>query len=288
MNIRKLLTGFVILVAVGLLAAAALIFTYTQGGGLGGDAGTLARLIMFRYSLVKNLTPHETEALFGLSCVRKCHGKSVVEKAVHTTIGWAQTVDRMKKEHGASLTGPESAALTRYLQQTYPASQSTYPYEVVQKVFKMLWRSDVGEGDVYIDCIFATPEYFSSTGAIIQGEQFEVSNHLVFLINLTVHQGRLEPYQMDKLVYFRDETGKEHPALAEWNVLTETSDNHHRQGVVRFPRIDATGKPLLPEAARKFQLVIRNIANVKERVLEWQLPIPYPAEMSDKPKEELQ
>lgn len=254
-------------------------------GASGADLKTAARLLLFRYNVLRVITPEETQALFEVSCVRKCHGRSVVEKAVHTTFGWAQTVDRMRKDYGAPLTGPESGVLMRYLQMTYPAVESTYPHDVVQKVFKLLWRSDVGEGDVYIDSIFATSEYFRSTGAISQAEKFGVENHLVFLINLTVHAGRLEPYPMDKLVALKDENGREYQAIPGWEVLTETSDNHHRQGVVRFRRFDDQGRPILPESARKFHLVLRDIAAVKERVLEWQLPIAYPPELSQEPKE---
>jgi len=285
MKRRFLKSIILIILLAGFLGLGYVYFYAGRMGASGADLKTAARLLLFKYSVIKTLTPEEAEALVEVSCVRKCHGRGVIEKAVHTTIGWAQSVDRMRKEHGASLSGPETSSITRYLQQNYPAVTSTYPHEVVQKVFKMLWRSDVGEGDVYIDSIFATQEYFRSTGAISQAEKFGVENHLVFLINLTVHVGRLEPYQMDKMAVLKDENGREYEALPGWEVLTETSDNHHRQGMIRFKRFDEQGNPVIPDAAKKFQLVIRGVAGVKERVLEWQLPIPYPPELFEAPKE---
>jgi hypothetical protein len=153
---------------------------------------------------------------------------------------------------------------------------SSLSSDIVQKMFKQLWKSDFGEGDVYIDVVYSTPEYFKATGALAHLERFKADEYFVFLINLTVHTGKLAPYRMDELAVMRDDKGREIKPVEGWEIIFETGDNHHREGIIRFPKKDSSGKPVIDKDTKLFELIIKDVARIKQRVFKWELPIKYP------------
>ena len=76
-----------------------------------------------------------------------------------------------------------------------------------------------------------------------------------FDIKLDTHSGSLD-YEMAKLSYIRDSKGN--------MIKPESWDGgiggHHFEGILKFPEFDDSSG---------FELVIQDVAGVKERVLEW-------------------
>lgn len=77
----------------------------------------------------------------------------------------------------------------------------------------------------------------------------------VFDIKLDTHSGSLD-YEMAKISYIRDSSG---------NIIKPESwdggiGGHHFEGILKFPKFDDSAG---------FELVIQDVAGVKERVLKW-------------------
>ncbi len=105
----------------------------------------------------------------------------------------------------------------------------------------------------------------SSGGAVTidvewQGEE---NNSLVFAVALNTHSVDLDQYDLGELAVLRDNGGQEyHPTSWE-----SAPGGHHRRGVLNFP---------LPESLSQgkteyVEIVIRDVAGIKERVLKWEL-----------------
>ncbi|CAG0984594.1 hypothetical protein METP3_02280 [Methanosarcinales archaeon] len=81
------------------------------------------------------------------------------------------------------------------------------------------------------------------------------SGNNAFDIKLDTHSGSLD-YEMAKLSYIRDSKG---------NIIKPESweggiGGHHFEGILKFPEFDDSAG---------FELVIQDVAGVKERVLKW-------------------
>ena len=80
-----------------------------------------------------------------------------------------------------------------------------------------------------------------------------------FQVSLETHSVDLDEYDLKSLSLLRDETGKAYqPTKVENN-----GSGHHRQIVIVFPKAS-------PQAKR-LELVIKDIAGVKERSFRWDL-----------------
>ena len=152
---------------------------------------------MFRHSVVKELTSMEVSGLFNSACNRNCHSMEVIHEAIHTSLGWAQVVERMKKENGVKLNPRESEVVIRYLQDNYPTPHAKFPPETIKAVKRLVWRNDIGYGDIYVDIFYATKEYFLAIESLVEAEKYLVDRNLVFIIDLTVHTGRLSVFPYD-------------------------------------------------------------------------------------------
>ena len=82
---------------------------------------------------------------------------------------------------------------------------------------------------------------------------------LVFEIAMNTHSVDLDEYDLKELSVMRDDTGGEYMPI-EWQAA---AGGHHRSGKLAFTHADRT--------AKTFELVIRNIAGIEERVLRWQV-----------------
>jgi hypothetical protein len=116
-------------------------------------------------------------------------------------------------------------------------------------------RSDKGEGGVEVSVTYLVDDS---------------DKELQFRIALNTHSVDLSQFSMDKLTYLRTDKGKEYKALPGWDAPAEGS--HHTTGTVRFAK-ESNGKPVIGKDARYFEIVIRDLAGVKERVFKWNLPI---------------
>jgi hypothetical protein len=80
-----------------------------------------------------------------------------------------------------------------------------------------------------------------------------------FQIALDTHSGALDNYDLKSIAVLRDDSGKEYlPTAAE-----SKGGGHHREVTLTFPKIS-------PEAKR-LEVVIKDVAGVKERVFRWNL-----------------
>ncbi|MBI3354430.1 MAG: hypothetical protein HY034_06045 [Nitrospirae bacterium] len=241
-----------------------------------GDISSVGRMMLFRYGIVKSIAPKDERFIFEYNCFRGCHSRDVIDRANHTPFEWAAVVDRMRNVNNVQLKDNEAAVIIRHLQTTRLPLVSSLSSDIVHKMFKQLWKSDFGEGDVYIDVVYSPPEYFKATGALSLLERFKADEYLVFLINLTVHTGRLAPYRMDELAVLMDDKGREIRPVEGWEIIFETGDNHHREGIIRFPKKDSSGNLIIDKDTKSFELIIKDVARIKQRVFRWELPIKYP------------
>ncbi len=86
---------------------------------------------------------------------------------------------------------------------------------------------------------------------------------LVFEVSMNTHSVDLDQYDLSKLAILRDDAGNEYRPLS-WD---SAPGGHHRQGTLTFPVPDS----LTQGKARYIEMVIRDIAEVKEKVLRWEL-----------------
>ena len=89
-------------------------------------------------------------------------------------------------------------------------------------------------------------------------------------VKLDTHAVDLDQYQLEKLAVLRDAQGGEIPALG---LESSSGSGHHREGVLIFPGMDASGKPVLSPEAKTLTLILRGIGGIPERMFRWQLPV---------------
>ncbi len=86
---------------------------------------------------------------------------------------------------------------------------------------------------------------------------------LVFNAAMNTHSVDLDQYDLGELAVLRDDGGKEYrPSF--WD---SAPGGHHRRGTLIFPLPDS----LRQGQAQYLELIIRDVAGVKERVLKWEL-----------------
>lgn len=86
---------------------------------------------------------------------------------------------------------------------------------------------------------------------------------LAFDVSMDAHSGDLSVYDIKELATLRDSGGSEYRP-ASWD---SAPGGHHRNGKLTFG-------PFAPEVASEttyVELVVRDVAGVKERVLRWEL-----------------
>ena len=114
------------------------------------------------------------------------------------------------------------------------------------------------QGEVTVSVTLLTPDKPRADGK------------LAVQVKLATHAINLDQYQLEKLALLRDAQGREVPALG---LASPSGGGHHREGMLTFPGIDASGKPLLSHEAKTLTLILRGIGGVAERVFRWQLPL---------------
>ena len=93
--------------------------------------------------------------------------------------------------------------------------------------------------------------------------QGERNGALIFEVVMDTHSVDLDQYDLGKLAALRDDGGAEYRP-ASWR---SDPGGHHRSGTVTFP---VPGS--LSEGKTKYvEMVIRDVSDVKERVLKWTL-----------------
>ncbi len=80
----------------------------------------------------------------------------------------------------------------------------------------------------------------------------DITDATAFEIKVTAHKNYDDDFKNNS--YLRDSSGKTYQALSY-----EGEGGHHASGILRFPKIES----------KRFELVIQNVAGVKERVFKW-------------------
>ncbi|MBI2847585.1 MAG: hypothetical protein HYX83_00255 [Chloroflexi bacterium] len=88
-------------------------------------------------------------------------------------------------------------------------------------------------------------------------------NSLVFQVSMDTHSVDLDRYDLKKIAVLRDESGNQFQP-ASWDSVP---GGHHRQGTLAFPVPDS----LSLNKAKYIEVIIRDVAGVKERVFKWEL-----------------
>jgi hypothetical protein len=87
----------------------------------------------------------------------------------------------------------------------------------------------------------------------------KTSNDLRFQVVLDTHAVALDGYDLKAVSLLRDDTGKTYMP----NAVENKGSGHHREVILTFPKVS-------PEAKR-LEIVIKDVAGVKERTFRWNL-----------------
>ena len=87
----------------------------------------------------------------------------------------------------------------------------------------------------------------------------KTSGEVRFQVVLDTHSVNLDGYDLKSLSVLRDEAGNTYPPTAVEN----KGSGHHRQSTVVFSKVAPSTK--------RVELVIKNVAGVKERLFRWEL-----------------
>jgi hypothetical protein len=249
--------------------------------GKGEYLYTMGKLLLFRHSIVKEITSQESKLLFKSTCDRKCHSFDVIERARHTRKEWTGIVRRMQEANGLKITRPVEQAVIEYVTENYFSTRPTLLSPEDERFLKKHWKADFGEGDLYIDVFYTTPKIARVLGNTKRIGEKNLKENLVFTIYENTHSGKLYPYPLDKVAVLRID-GKEYkPVPDSWQVIYESFDFHHREGILSFPGKDKDGKPVLEGDARIMEIIIRDVKRLKEmrasvpqeRVYTWDLSL---------------
>lgn len=234
-----------------------------------------AKFIAFRHTGLNILSEEDAKPLYESSCARKCHSRDVIERARHTAREWEDVIQRMRLVNKANVKENESSVILKYLQKNFISNVPTILSPEANKYLKKyLWKSDFGESDLYVDIIYTPIEYHSLLSGTGETIGYNVDKYAVFLVYLNTHQNKLLPFQMEKLTLLRDDSGKEYKPI-KWQVIYESGDLHHREGVIIFPNV----KPV-PASSKQgtdegfLEIVLKDLPGQKERLFRWELPIP--------------
>ncbi len=80
----------------------------------------------------------------------------------------------------------------------------------------------------------------------------DITDATAFDIKVTAHKDYDDDFKKNS--YLRDPSGKTYEALSY-----EGGGGHHASGTLRFPKIES----------KRFELVIKDVAGVKERIFKW-------------------
>ncbi len=87
--------------------------------------------------------------------------------------------------------------------------------------------------------------------------------YLIFDVAMNTHSVDLDQYDLGRLAVLRDDAGNEYNPVS-WD---SAAGGHHRQGTLTFPLPDS----LSQGTAKYVEVVIRDVADIAERVLKWEL-----------------
>jgi Spy/CpxP family protein refolding chaperone len=107
------------------------------------------------------------------------------------------------------------------------------------------------------------------TATLLTPNKARADGKLAVQVKLETHTVDLDPYDLETLAFLRDTQGREVQAVG---LESPSGSGHHREGILIFPSLDASGKPLLGPEVKSLALLLRDIGGVQERSFRWQLP----------------
>ncbi|MFQ5581047.1 MAG: hypothetical protein ACE5F3_00285 [Mariprofundaceae bacterium] len=224
------------------------------------------KLFLFKHELVEKLSPAERKQLYQSNCTRKCHSNDLIENNPRTAAEWDAVVMRMKAPDRADLTDREAGVITRYLQRHFLSNIPTVLSEKKMKFIKRyLWRSDFGEGDLYLDIIYIPHAHTNLIPFLVAGSEPPDNKGAYFVVFLNTHQGTIPPWNVADMVTLHHPSGKSQKAIG-WQVLYEDGQHHHNQGILTFPDFNES----LPASME----VSIHLPGMRERIFQWELPVP--------------
>ncbi|MDO8444548.1 MAG: hypothetical protein Q7T53_00330 [Deltaproteobacteria bacterium] len=136
-------------------------------------------------------------------------------------------------------------------------------------------RIDQGEAGVDALVIYAHPLYFAYKGLVEDAKKkYDMEKFHVFIVTINSQKkADLSKFKIESSIFIRTEESLEYPAVSQWIPLTETPSK--RTGVVRFFQIDANKNKVLKDNAKSFEVIIKGLADVPERIFKWKLPIEF-------------
>ena len=120
------------------------------------------------------------------------------------------------------------------------------------------------QGGVEIDVTWVTPDSFAKLDSE-KARSYGLEDYVLLEVKFTTHSGDLSRLDMTALSAMR--VGAQEYAPRAWESISD--DSHHRAGVLVFARQTPNGASL---DAGTVDLVMKDIANVAERVFRWQWP----------------
>lgn len=95
----------------------------------------------------------------------------------------------------------------------------------------------------------------------------ESAGPIAFKVAMDTHSVDLDRIDLGKVAVLRNDQGREVKPEA-WDA---PAGGHHREGTLLFPSKDGSGSPMVGVGVKALELVIRDVAGVKERVLRWEM-----------------
>ncbi len=162
---------------------------------------------------------------------------------------------------------------------TSPASEKQEKKEEKPKrepVVDVFTRVDQGEGGVDALIVYGHPLYFAYKGLTEEAKKkYDTEKFHIFIVTIGSQKKiELSPFKVESSIFLRTEEGLEYPAVRQWISIDEKNPSK-RVGIIRFFQMDARGNKLIKDNAKSFELVIKGLSNIPERVFKWNLPIEF-------------
>lgn len=137
-------------------------------------------------------------------------------------------------------------------------------------------RIDQGEGGIDALIVYGHPLYFAYRGLVEQAKkEYDTEKFHIFIITIASQKkNALPPFKVESSIFLRTDEGLEYPAVPQWKPIDERNPSK-RVGIIRFFQVDARGNKLIKDNAKSFELVIKGLADVPERVFQWKVPIQF-------------
>ncbi|MDX8411139.1 MAG: hypothetical protein R8K46_04590 [Mariprofundaceae bacterium] len=225
---------------------------------------------LYKHELLAKLSSTEKMQLYQTNCTRKCHSKDLIENNPRAAAEWDTVVTRMKAPDRADLSDREAESITQYLQTHFLSNIPTILSEKKMRFTRRhLWKSDFGESDLFLDVIYIPQTHISLLPFLVAGQKPPETTGAFFVVFLNTHQGTIPPWNLADMVTLNHGGGQSEKA-SDWQVLYEDGQHHHNQGILTFPAFDE-------RESVSMEITVR-LPGMRERIFQWELPVPPMAE----------